>query len=67
MSKIGIFLYRAGAAIADVAQSFLQVSGGGNGDPMRLDDTAKRSTKAAAKNSGAKKSRTKNKRKRGRP
>ena len=72
MSKITMFLYRAGAAVADVAQSILQVSGGGNGDPMRLDDTAQRRNKAAGTNSGAKKSAAnksgaKSKRKRGRP
>ena len=67
MSKITMFLYRAGAAVADVAQSILQVSGGGNGDPMRLDDTAARRKKAAGKKSGAKNSGAKSKRKRGRP
>ncbi|MGV8912102.1 MAG: hypothetical protein ACOH14_05735 [Rhodoglobus sp.] len=67
MSKIRMFLYRAGAVVADVAQSILQASGGGNGDPMRFDETGKRRNKAFAKNSGAKKSGTKNKWKRGRP
>jgi len=42
MSKITVLLYRVGAFGANVAQSFLQSSGGGNGDPMVFDETAAR-------------------------
>ncbi|WP_158000081.1 hypothetical protein [Salinibacterium sp. PAMC 21357] len=41
MSKLTVFLYRLGATAANVAQSFLQASGGGNGDPQVFDETAK--------------------------
>ncbi|WP_343923583.1 hypothetical protein [Rhodoglobus aureus] len=50
MSKITLFLYRVGGEVANLAQLFLQTSGGGNGDPMRFDETAKRRTKSASKN-----------------
>ncbi|QYH34968.1 hypothetical protein [Salinibacterium sp. M195] len=42
MTKITVFLYRVGATVANVAQSFLQTAGGGNGDPQVFDETAKR-------------------------
>jgi len=42
MAKLTVFLYRLGATAANIAQSVLQTSGGGNGDPQALDETAKR-------------------------
>ncbi|MEV8252746.1 hypothetical protein AB0O95_02145 [Rhodoglobus sp. NPDC076762] len=41
MAQFTIFLHRLGAFAANVAQTFLQTYGGGNGDPQVFDESAK--------------------------
>ncbi|MGV8858321.1 hypothetical protein [Rhodoglobus sp.] len=55
MAKFTLYLHRIGAFAANVAQTFLQTYGGGNGDPQAFDETAARkrgSESAAAPESG---------------
>jgi len=60
MPKITVFFYRVGAIAANVAQSFLQASGGGNGDPMAFDETEARTPDQAPERPGTAKKRRSN-------